>query len=109
MLFDGQPIGYTITSSDQIWILEFTYTHSIHNVEVNFDMYSTFTSSPEPTPTPTPALTPDSTLPAISTPTQTPEPEQLQLPSTFEIAGILMVLVFGVGLLVNLTKKRSNK
>jgi hypothetical protein len=37
VLFDGQPIEYTIESTNQSWILGFTYAHSIHNVIVNFN------------------------------------------------------------------------
>jgi hypothetical protein len=37
VFLDGQPIGYDIDSTDQSWILYFTYTHSIHNIVVNFN------------------------------------------------------------------------
>lgn len=107
VLFDGQPIGYTITSSDQIWILEFTYTHSIHNVEVNFDMYSTFTPSPSPEPTPTASTTPTSSPSPTTTLTPTPE-QSLRLPSTIEIVAIVILVVIALGLAVNMAKKRKN-
>ena len=36
VLLDGQPIEYTVASTNQSWILGFTYIHSIHSVIVNF-------------------------------------------------------------------------
>ena len=121
VLFDGKPIGYTITLSEQEWVLEFIYSHSVHNVEVNFDMYSTVTSSPEPTPTPTieptqtptaePALTPNPN--PLSTPTIEPSSSpssehSLQFPSTIEIVAIVILVVVALGLAVNLVKKRRS-
>ena len=32
---DGNPVEYTITSSDDSWIIMFTYHHSIHQVRIN--------------------------------------------------------------------------
>jgi hypothetical protein len=37
VLLDGNPIEYTVDSTDQSWILSFTYTHSIHNIIVNLN------------------------------------------------------------------------
>jgi hypothetical protein len=37
VLLDGQPIEYAITSTNQSWVLDITYTHSIHNIVVNFN------------------------------------------------------------------------
>jgi PKD repeat protein len=37
VFLDGQPIEYDIDSTNQSWILYFTYTHSIHNIIVNFN------------------------------------------------------------------------
>jgi hypothetical protein len=37
VLFDGHQIEYDIDSTNQSWILYFTYTHSIHNIVVNFN------------------------------------------------------------------------
>ncbi len=37
VLLDGQPLDYTIDSTSQSWLLSFTYTHSVHNIVVNFD------------------------------------------------------------------------
>jgi hypothetical protein len=36
VLFDGQPIEYDVDSTSQSWLLFFTYTHSTHNIVVNF-------------------------------------------------------------------------
>ena len=36
VLLDGQPIQFTVESTDQSWTLYFTYTHSIHNILVDF-------------------------------------------------------------------------
>ena len=37
VFLDGQPIDYDIDSTSQSWILYFTFTHSIHNIVVNFN------------------------------------------------------------------------
>jgi PKD domain len=37
VLLDGHPIDYNVESREQSWILDFIYTHSIHNVIVNLD------------------------------------------------------------------------
>ena len=37
VLFDGNPIEYDVDSTNQSWILFFAYTHSIHNIIVNFN------------------------------------------------------------------------
>ena len=42
-------------------------------------------------------------------PTQTSDATQTAPASTLEIVGIVLVVIFGIGLLVNLVKKRSNK
>jgi hypothetical protein len=36
VLLDDQPIQYVIESTDQAWMLLFTYTHSVHRVLVDF-------------------------------------------------------------------------
>jgi hypothetical protein len=33
----GQPIKYNVDSTNQSWILHFTYTHRVHNIVVNFN------------------------------------------------------------------------
>jgi PKD repeat protein len=38
VFLDDQPIEYDIDSTNQSWILHFTYTHSIHNIVVNFNV-----------------------------------------------------------------------
>ena len=38
VLLDGHPIEYNVESTGESWILFFTYTHSIHNVLVNFEV-----------------------------------------------------------------------
>jgi PKD repeat protein len=35
VLFDGYPIEYDIDSTDQSWILHFTFPHSLHNIVIN--------------------------------------------------------------------------
>ena len=45
VLFDGHSIDYNIDSTNQSWILSFAYTHSIHNIIVNFNA----DEMPEPT------------------------------------------------------------
>ncbi|HEX9862441.1 MAG TPA: PKD domain-containing protein [Candidatus Bathyarchaeia archaeon] len=52
VLFDGHPIECGVDSTNQSWILFFAYSHSIHNVIVNFnaDEILTPTSSPPPFP-----------------------------------------------------------
>jgi PKD domain len=37
VLLDGHPIDYIVESKEQSWILDFIYTHSIHNVIVNLE------------------------------------------------------------------------
>jgi hypothetical protein len=37
VLFDEHPIEYDIDSTDQSWILFFTYPHSVHSIVVNFN------------------------------------------------------------------------
>lgn len=37
---DGKPMNFTSTSIDNFWILHFTYTHSTHRVDVNFQITS---------------------------------------------------------------------
>ena len=37
VLLDGHPIDYNVDSTDQSWLLIFTYTHSIHSIVVNFN------------------------------------------------------------------------
>jgi hypothetical protein len=37
VLMDGHPIDYKVDSTDQSWLLVFTYTHSIHSIVVNFN------------------------------------------------------------------------
>ena len=58
VLFDGHPIDYDIDSTNQSWILYFTYAHSVHNIVVSFNadeiLEPTFPSSPDETPEPTP-------------------------------------------------------
>ena len=107
VLFDGEPIGYIMTSSDQVWILDLTYNHSIHDVVVNFNMFSTFTSSPSPDPSPTPTPTPtiESSSPTILS---LEHQKAFVLPPTLEIVGLVIVVVFALGLIVNLAKKRKN-
>ena len=55
VLLDGHPINYNMESTGQSWILEFTYTHSIHDVIVNLDASTAppleRQSEPEPFPT----------------------------------------------------------
>ena len=47
VLLDGQPIEYAITSTNQSWVLDITYAHSIHNIVVNLNAEE----EPEPFPT----------------------------------------------------------
>jgi hypothetical protein len=55
VLLDGHPIDYNIESREQSWILDFIYTHSIHDVIVNLDTDTVAPSGhqlePEPFPT----------------------------------------------------------
>lgn len=44
---DGKPVEYAITSTSQSWVLDITYSHSVHNVVVNFNGKA----EPEPFPT----------------------------------------------------------
>jgi hypothetical protein len=57
VLLDEQPIQYDVEASSQTWILDFTYTHSVHDVVVNLK-----SSLPvEPTPSSSPTIEPTST------------------------------------------------
>jgi len=47
VFLDGKPIEYAITSTSQSWILDITYSHSIHDVVVYFNGET----KPEPFPT----------------------------------------------------------
>jgi len=55
VLLDGHPTDYNIESREQSWILDFIYTHSIHNVIINLEADtlppSEHQSEPEPFPT----------------------------------------------------------
>lgn len=55
VLLDGQPIEYDIDSTDQSWILSFAYSHSIHNIAVNF--IANESSDPTSPPSPVPEVT----------------------------------------------------
>ncbi len=62
---DSNNLAYQATSTSDSWILEFHYSHSIHNVNINMGSALTptptqtsNTSTPTPKPTPTPAPTP---------------------------------------------------
>ena len=35
--FDGNPMNYTVTSTDNAWILHFTYHHSTHHITVDLN------------------------------------------------------------------------
>lgn len=48
VLLDDHPIEYTVTSTNQLWLLGFTYTHSIHSVVVNFTANSVREPPEEP-------------------------------------------------------------
>ena len=37
VIFDEEELNYTVTSTEDAWLLHFTYTHSIHNVVVNLE------------------------------------------------------------------------
>jgi PKD domain len=47
VLLDGKPIEYAISSTGQSWVLDISYSHSVHNVLVNFSGKA----EPEPLPT----------------------------------------------------------
>jgi hypothetical protein len=47
VFLDGKPIEYEIASTSQSWVLHIGYSHSIHNVVVNFNG----NAEPEPFPT----------------------------------------------------------
>ena len=47
VFLDGKPIEYAIASTSQSWVLDIGYSHSIHNVVVNFNGEA----EPEPFPT----------------------------------------------------------
>ena len=42
---DGNAISYTVTSTDDSWILHFTYHHSTHEITINLNNASTSTLS----------------------------------------------------------------
>jgi hypothetical protein len=50
VLFDGQPIPYTTESTEAAWTLHFTYTHSVHNILVDFTGASAGSSTPNASP-----------------------------------------------------------
>jgi len=41
VLFDGHPIGYDIDSTNQSWVLFFSYAHSLHTIVVDFSVDET--------------------------------------------------------------------
>jgi len=70
---DGARIPYASSSVSDSWLLNFTYAHSVHRVDIFLGepVFST------PTPSPTPATSPSS-----PTPTVTPQPTPTKTPST---------------------------
>ena len=81
-------LEYEISQSEEIWILELNYNHSIHFIEVKFDQNS-------------PLIIP-------TEPTSSPEYPKTKLPSTVEIALIVILVVVALGLTVNIIKKRRS-
>jgi PKD repeat protein len=79
VLLDGHPIDYNVESREQSWILDFIYTHSIHDVIVNLDTDTVAPSEHQ----------------------SEPEP----FPTTSAVASIVSIAIIGVGLMVYFKKR----
>ena len=94
VFLDGRPIEYDIDSTNQSWILHFTYAHSVHNIIVNFNAYEIA----EPT------------LP--SAPDETPETKPKESQQTLQLERVLGAVITvtvtcaGIGLLIYLIKRK---
>ena len=94
VLFDGHPIEYDIDSTNQSWLLHFTYTHSVHNIVVNFNADESSSTSP-------------STIDTTPEPKPKESPQILQLEEVLGVVVITVaVIVAGLGLLVYLIKRK---
>jgi len=94
VLFDGYPIEYDIDSTNQSWILHFTYAHSIHDIVVNFNAD-------------------EISEPALSSaPDETPETKPKEFQQTLQLERVLgavitvIVICAGIGLLIFLGKRK---
>lgn len=79
VLLDGDPIEYDVDSTNQSWILFFAFTHTLHNIVVNFGA--------------------DEVLEPTSSPSSVP-PE-----TSYGIVAAVIVAVVAVGLLVYFKKR----
>lgn len=52
VLLDGQPLAYDVDSTGQSWLLSFMYTHSVHNIVVNFNADGTVVPTSQVSPVP---------------------------------------------------------
>jgi hypothetical protein len=112
VFLDGNQLNYTLTSTDESWVLLFNYSHSTHEVAVYMGSMVPV-QSPSPSPTAVPTLAP-SVVPTVAltvTPSQTssfpfstssPKPEQTGFSGTNLLMeyGYLFVVALVVILIV---------
>ena len=91
----GQP--ETIESSDSVQHQANTTSTTIETISIQSSSDETLLNS---------TVSSASVKESSFIPTQTSYITQIALPSTLEIAGTVLVVIFGIGLLVNLVKKR---
>ena len=98
-------VGHCVieTTNGDYVMVGLTYSYDANSADVYLLKVGYTSSTPPLNTTPTPINSPDPT----PTPPKGPLPTLEQHPTTFEIAIIVVASVFGVGLLVNLVKKRS--
>ncbi len=74
---DGNQLNYTLTSTEESWVLLFNYSHSTHEVAVYMG-----TNLPAQSPSPSPTVFPSSTTISSPSASSSPQPEQSGFLST---------------------------
>lgn len=102
VFLDGNQLNYSLKSTDESWLLLFTYSHSTHNVAVYMGPNAPL-QSPSPSPTLSPSPAP--TLSLIIEPTSTPRQQtgflgtNLPVEYGYAIVSVLVIiLVAGLSL-----------
>jgi hypothetical protein len=85
---DNQPIQYTVESTNQSWNLYFIYTHSIHNIMVDFTGNSIEIKNPS-----SPTLLIDG-----------PAPEQFPATTLTAVSAAIILIIAGASLLIYFKK-----
>lgn len=110
---DGNQLNYTLTQTDESWILLFEYSHSTHDVAVYMGTNlpsQTITPAPSPNPTQSPNHSTSPSTP--SQPTQSPSPigflgMRLPVEYGYAVVAVLVIIIVGTSLLVYFKKRNS--